>query len=183
MFLDVFTETATDGERLRPAGARFPPIAARSCSIRCFAPPYDYPVSHAGHLCDSGLRGSPATRRGRRPADAHLHAPPRACQRLCRYGHDPPHQRKTTFYALVKRHGNVRHILPGHVHRTISGSSRAFPSRSSKAPCTSSRCPSTGGRISFGGRAGGLRHSAGDRRRRARAYEDYEIARRDAVGA
>jgi Icc protein len=31
------------------------------------------------------------------------------------------------FYRLIAQHGNVRHIVAGHVHRTISGSHRGVP--------------------------------------------------------
>ncbi len=38
------------------------------------------------------------------------------------------------FYDVVKRHGNVLHIFAGHVHRTISGSSRGIPFSVFKSP-------------------------------------------------
>ncbi len=31
------------------------------------------------------------------------------------------------FYDLIARHGNVRHIIAGHIHRTISGTHRGVP--------------------------------------------------------
>lgn len=38
------------------------------------------------------------------------------------------------FYAVVERHGNVRHIFAGHVHRTIGGSHRGIPFSIFKSP-------------------------------------------------
>lgn len=38
------------------------------------------------------------------------------------------------FYAVVERHGNVRHLFAGHVHRTIGGSHRGIPFSIFKSP-------------------------------------------------
>lgn len=38
------------------------------------------------------------------------------------------------FYSVVERHGNVRHIFAGHVHRTIGGSHRGIPFSIFKSP-------------------------------------------------
>lgn len=38
------------------------------------------------------------------------------------------------FYDVVERHGNVRHIFAGHVHRTIGGSHRGIPFSIFKSP-------------------------------------------------
>lgn len=38
------------------------------------------------------------------------------------------------FYRVVERHGNVRHIFAGHVHRTIGGSHRGIPFSIFKSP-------------------------------------------------
>lgn len=38
------------------------------------------------------------------------------------------------FYRIVERHGNVRHVFAGHVHRTIGGSHRGIPFSIFKSP-------------------------------------------------
>ena len=38
------------------------------------------------------------------------------------------------FHRLIRRHGNVRHIVAGHVHRTVSGSFRGVPFSIFKSP-------------------------------------------------
>lgn len=60
--------------------------------------------------------------------------------------HHPPHDvgfpgmdeiklvNGSAFYDLVQRHGNVRHIFAGHIHRTISGAVRGIPFSIFKSP-------------------------------------------------
>ena len=60
--------------------------------------------------------------------------------------HHPPHKTGFTgmdairlsnedaFYELILKHGNVRHIFAGHVHRTIGGSHRGIPFSIFKSP-------------------------------------------------
>ncbi|MBB4063864.1 2', 3'cyclic nucleotide phosphodiesterase SpdA [Gellertiella hungarica] len=60
--------------------------------------------------------------------------------------HHPPHdtgfkgmdaiklRNGDAFYDLVGRHGNVRHLFAGHVHRTIGGSHRGIPFSIFKSP-------------------------------------------------
>jgi 3',5'-cyclic AMP phosphodiesterase CpdA len=39
------------------------------------------------------------------------------------------------FFDVIKRHGNVEHLICGHVHRTISGHARGVPFTIFKSPC------------------------------------------------
>lgn len=60
--------------------------------------------------------------------------------------HHPPHatgfagmdalrlRNEDAFYGLLARHGNVRYIFAGHVHRTIGGSCRGIPFSIFKSP-------------------------------------------------
>lgn len=92
-----------------------------------FAPPYDYPASHAGVLCD------------RRMEWLEDRLSERADTPCLLFMHHHPHEigfpsmdsiRLTngeTFYARITDHANVQHIICGHIHRTISGSHRGIP--------------------------------------------------------
>jgi 3',5'-cyclic-AMP phosphodiesterase len=133
VFLEVFAEAATDENGYVQQVIDF--VDCRAILLdTLFAPPYEYPMSHAGHLCgrrlawlDRQLGGADG-----RPVLIFMHHPPHASGftgidmiRLIN---------EEEFYALVKRHGNVRHIFAGHVHRTISGSSRGIPFSIFKSP-------------------------------------------------
>ncbi|MCF3639144.1 phosphodiesterase [Rhizobium sp. TRM95111] len=99
-----------------------------------FAPPYDYPDSHSGHLCERRLSWL-----DRRLGEA-------AGRPVLIFMHHPPHdtgfagmdgirlRNGDDFYDIVLRHGNVRHIFAGHVHRTIGGSHRGIPFSVFKSP-------------------------------------------------
>lgn len=88
-----------------------------------FAPPYDYPASHCGWLCDTRMDW----------LDRQLAEAP---GRVVIFMHHPPHdvgframdylklRNGKAFHDLLARHGNVAHIICGHVHRTISGTHR-----------------------------------------------------------
>ena len=92
-----------------------------------FAPPYDYPASHAGFLCKNRLEwlDRQLSEAGDKPCIIFMHHPPHdtgfaSMDRIkLRNGKD--------FYACIERHQNVRHLICGHVHRTISGSHRGLP--------------------------------------------------------
>ncbi len=183
VFLEVFPEAARDENGFVQQVIDFADCRAVLLDT-LFAPPYDYPMSHAGHLCERRLAwldrqlGSA----GDRPVLIFMHHPPHASGfagidmiRLIN---------EEQFYGLVKRHGNVRHIFAGHVHRTISGSSRGIPFSIFKSPVHQQPMPfdipdaslSVDEPAAYGIAVvtadGVLVHT-----------EDYEIARRDAAVA
>ncbi|MDK1377051.1 MULTISPECIES: phosphodiesterase [unclassified Sinorhizobium] len=183
VFLDVFSGTATDENGFVQQVIDFADCRAVLLDT-LFAPPYDYPVSHAGHLCQRRLAwlDRQLAEAGARPVLIFMHHPPHVTGftsidmiRLIN-GQE--------FYALVKRHGNVRHIFAGHVHRTISGSSRGIPFSIFKSPVHQQPMPfdTPDASLSVDEPAaygiilvtddGVLVHT-----------EDYEIARRDAAMA
>ena len=88
------------------------------------APPYSYPFSHTGVLCTDRLAWLNAEL-AKGPAILFMHHPPHdtgfVAMDAIKLGNG------TAFYDLIERHGTVRHIVAGHVHRTISGSHRGVP--------------------------------------------------------
>jgi 3',5'-cyclic-AMP phosphodiesterase len=98
------------------------------------APPYVFPETYAGLLCERRLAWLDRQLAGAagRPAYIFMHHPP----------HDTGFpgmdeiklKNEAAFYALLERHGNVRHIFAGHVHRTIGGSHRGIPFSVFKSP-------------------------------------------------
>jgi 3',5'-cyclic-AMP phosphodiesterase len=97
-------------------------------------PPYSFPDTYAGLLCDNrmawldrqlGLAGGT-------PVYVFMHHPPHDTGFP---GMDEIKLRNGgAFYDLLLRHGKVRHIFAGHVHRTISGSHRGIPFSVFKSP-------------------------------------------------
>ncbi|MCA1405502.1 phosphodiesterase [Ensifer sp. IC3342] len=183
VFLDVFSGAATDENGFVQQVIDFADCRAVLLDT-LFAPPYDYPTSHAGHLCRRRLDwlDQQLAEAGGRPVLIFMHHPPHVTGftsidmiRLIN-GQE--------FYALVKRHGNVRHIFAGHVHRTISGSSHGIPFSISKSPVHQQPMPfdTPNASLSVDEPAaygiilvtsdGVIVHT-----------EDYEIARRDAAMA
>ena len=90
-------------------------------------PPYNYPYSHQGMLCErriSWLDGQ-LKQAGEKPCVLFMHHP----------AHTTGFVAMDTiklldgevFFDVANRYGNVRHIVCGHVHRTISGSHRGIP--------------------------------------------------------
>jgi len=131
--LDVFPDVAQDEDGFVQQTIDFP-----DCRVvildTLFAPPYDYPRSHAGFLCTRRLAwlDRQLETAGGLPVLLFMHHPPHATgftgmdmMRLIN---------EVDFYDVVKRHGNVLHIFAGHVHRTISGSSRGIPFSVFKSP-------------------------------------------------
>ncbi|RVI91985.1 phosphodiesterase [Sinorhizobium meliloti] len=183
VFLDVFAEATTDANGFVQQVLDFADCRAILLDT-LFAPPYDYPVSHAGHLCDRRLAwlDRQLEEAGGRPALIFMHHPPHisgfAGIDMIRLVNEDD------FYALVKRHGNVRHIFAGHVHRTISGSSRGIPFSIFKSPVHQQPMPFDTADASLSvdePAAYGIALVTGDGV--LVHTEDYEIARRDAVGA
>ncbi len=85
-------------------------------------PPYNYPYSHQGMLCENRLSwlDQQLEISDEKPCVIFMHHP----------AHDTGFVAMDSiklidgdaFYEVVKRYSNVRHIVCGHVHRTISGS-------------------------------------------------------------
>lgn len=134
-FLSVFSETETDENGFVQRVVDFADCRAIILDS-LFAPPYDYPVSHAGFLCRERMEW----------LDSALAAAKEAGKPALIFMHHPPHSTGFTgmdliklaneeeFYALLETHGNVRHIFAGHVHRTINGSHRGIPYSIFKSP-------------------------------------------------
>ena len=86
-----------------------------------FAPPYDYPRSHAGYLCEERLSW------------LEYQLAKRQAKRCIIFMHHPPHDvgfkamdtikliNGDAFYSVIEKFGNVKHIVCGHIHRTIFG--------------------------------------------------------------
>lgn len=93
-----------------------------------------HPDHAAGRLCDKRLEwlDRQLAAAGGKPVVIFMHHPP----------HDTGFkgmdaiklENGEAFYDLIARHGNVRQIVAGHVHRTISGSHRGIPFAVFKSP-------------------------------------------------
>ncbi len=92
-----------------------------------FGPPYQYPESHAGYLCEARLAwlDRQLTQAADKPCCIFMHHPPHDTgfpamdQIKLRNGEE--------FYACIARHSNVKHLICGHIHRTISGTHNGLP--------------------------------------------------------
>jgi Icc protein len=132
-FLDVFPDVVPDEDGFVQRVIDFPDCRAIILDT-LFAPPYDYPRSHAGFLCTRRLAwlDRQLETAGDLPVLLFMHHPPHAtgftCMDLMRLINE------VDFYDVVKRRGNVLHIFAGHVHRTISGSSRGIAFSVFKSP-------------------------------------------------
>ena len=90
-------------------------------------PPYNYPESHKGSLCEKRLAWLEVQLKdaGEKPCIIFMHHPPHSTHFVAMdlisliEGE--------AFYGLVKQYKNVAHIVCGHVHRTISGSHKGIP--------------------------------------------------------
>lgn len=97
-------------------------------------PPYDHHLIHHGAMCRDRLAW----------LDAALDLP--TGRHAIIFMHHPPHAvgfrgidttrlaEETEFFDIVRRRGNVRHIVAGHIHRTISGSVHGIPFSVFKSP-------------------------------------------------
>lgn len=129
-----------------------------------FAPPYDYPRSHAGYLCERRLAWL-----DRMLADANGLP-------VLLFMHHPPHKTGFTgmdairlgnedaFYDLVLKHGNAPHL-----RRPCAPHDRRLASRHSLLHLQEPRPPAADAlrhaeRLALGGRACRLRHRRGDGR-------------------
>lgn len=101
------------------------------------APPYEYPKAYAGWLCDQRLQwleqSLEQAKANHQPTIIFMHHPPHATGFA---GMDAIALRNgEAFYDLLLASGNVRHLVAGHIHRTISGSHRGIPFSVFKSPC------------------------------------------------
>ncbi len=132
-FLETFPDVETDEDGFVQQAIDF-----ADCRVvlldTLFAPPYDYPLSHAGYLCDRRLAWLDRALTGANglPVLVFMHHPP---HRTGFTGMDAIRlSNEDAFYEKVLEHGNVRHIFAGHVHRTIGGSHRGIPFSIFKSP-------------------------------------------------
>lgn len=132
-FLETFSHVQPDENGFVQHAIDFP-----DCRVvlldTLFAPPYDYPLSHAGYLCGTRLAWLDKTlaSAGTLPVLLFMHHPP---HKTGFTGMDAIRlSNEHAFYDLVLKHGNVRHIFAGHVHRTIGGSHRGIPFSIFKSP-------------------------------------------------
>jgi 3',5'-cyclic AMP phosphodiesterase CpdA len=91
------------------------------------APPYGAAEAVSGFLCDQRLAwlDRQLSTADARPVLIFMHHPPHATGFA---GMDTIRlQNDDAFYAVLQKHGIVRHVFAGHVHRTISGSCRRIP--------------------------------------------------------
>ena len=89
-------------------------------------PPYNYPLSHRGFMCQNRLNWLDAELGSAdgKPCFLFMHHHPhdvgfRAMDTIKLVNGDE-------FYSVLEKHGNVKHISCGHVHRTISGNHRGI---------------------------------------------------------
>lgn len=143
-FLSVFPEAPLDangfvqqaldiaphtGQGVHPDGARLLLLDT------LFAPPYNFPGSYSGFLCEQRMDwlAQQLASAGKRPVHIFMHHPPHATGFV---GMDAIALKNgEAFYELLLHHGNVRHIFAGHVHRTISGTSHGIAFSVFKSPC------------------------------------------------
>jgi len=125
-FLSVFPKSQRDENGFLQKVIKFP--EARLVLLDTLnGPPYNYPESHKGLLCEKRLDwlDRQLTDAGEQPCIIFMHHPP----------HDTGFKAMDTiklthsesFYELVQKHGNVRQLVCGHIHRTISGSYNGIP--------------------------------------------------------
>ena len=131
-FLDIFDHVTPDMDGFVQQAIDFDDCRVLLLDT-LFAPPYDYPASHAGLLCDRRLAWlDQRLAEARAPVLLFMHHPP---HRTGFTGMDSIRlTNEAAFYEVALRHGNVRHIFAGHVHRTIGGSHRGIPFSIFKSP-------------------------------------------------
>lgn len=125
-FLSVFPEANLD-ENGYVQHAVQTPFAKLILLDTLNGPPYVYPESHIGYLCDKrlGWLKGQLDEAGNKPCVIFMHHPPHntgfagmdAIKLANGY----------EFYKAIQEAGNVRQLICGHVHRTISGSHKNIP--------------------------------------------------------
>lgn len=121
-FLNAFPETQTDADGFVQQVVDLADVRLVMLDT-LFGPPYDYPASHAGELCDKRLAWfETALTTTEKPCIVFMHHPPHETGFAAM---DPIRlQNPASFYEIAHRAGNVMHIICGHIHRTISGTHR-----------------------------------------------------------
>nr|WP_316657100.1 phosphodiesterase [uncultured Gellertiella sp.] len=133
MFQTMFPDVASDEEGFVQEVVDFPDARALILDTNIGLSWAD-PDHHAGELCARRLfwLDHHLAEAGDRPVLIFMHHPPHetgfAGMDRIRLRNGPD------FYEVLARHGNVRHIIAGHVHRTISGSHRGIPFSIFKSP-------------------------------------------------
>lgn len=123
-FLKVFPDTAID-----PNGFVQSIIDTTDARLllldTLFGPPYDYPASHAGELCEKRLSWlQTAMTESVKPCVLFMHHPPMQTGFAAM---DPIMLRDAdAFYEATNRAGGAQHLICGHIHRTISGTNRGL---------------------------------------------------------
>ena len=123
-FLHVFPDTATDPNGFVQCVIDTPDTRLVLLDT-LFGPPYDYPASHAGKLCDQRLNWLEHAMTGtENPCVLFMHHPPMptgfaAMDSIML-------QDAGAFYEATNRAGGARHLICGHIHRTISGTHRGL---------------------------------------------------------
>ena len=125
-FLSVFPETSTDENGFIQ---KVIDLAAYRLILldTLDGPPYDYPLSHRGMLCNKRLEWLEQQLSSANGKDCIIF--------MHHHPHDVGFKAMDTiklvngeaFYQVLSRHQNVKHISCGHVHRTISGQHRGIP--------------------------------------------------------
>jgi 3',5'-cyclic-AMP phosphodiesterase len=143
-FLSVFTDTVTDENGFVQRALDFADCRALILDS-LFAPPYEYPITHAGFLCNKRMRW----------LEAELKSAKEAGKPVLIFLHHPPHKTGFTgmdliklinegdFYDLVEAHATSATSSPATSTAPSTARIAASPIRSSRARCISSRCPST----------------------------------------
>jgi 3',5'-cyclic-AMP phosphodiesterase len=99
------------------------------------APPYEFPETYSGYLCPARLDWLQGQLRdaGDRPVLLFVHHPPHD---IGFPGMDAIKLKNgPALYDVIGRFNCVKHLVAGHVHRTISGSHRGVPFSIFKSPC------------------------------------------------
>ncbi len=123
-FLKVFPETPTDPNGFVQSVIETPDVRLILLDT-LFGPPYEYPASHAGKLCQDRLSWlQNILTESDKPCVILMHHPP---MKTGFAAMDPIMLRDSdAFYEIVEDAGTVTHLICGHIHRTISGSHRGL---------------------------------------------------------
>jgi 3',5'-cyclic AMP phosphodiesterase CpdA len=137
-FLQVFTQSPQDAHGFVQQTIDLPAGGANARLVlldTVMGPPYVFPDGHSGYLCQRRLDWlkRQLESAGERSVLVFMHHPPHPTGFA---GMDAMALRNgAAFYEVLRRHSNVRHIVAGHVHRTISGSCQGIGFSVFKSTC------------------------------------------------